>query len=74
MTLPAEGGRNRSVVGTRRWQLSIDICHQRQSSAANQPQVAAAIDRRDRQTDVHPIVIYTLNGHYAGSVNKQLTY
>jgi len=32
-------------------QLSIDICCPRPSSAANPPAAAAAVDRRDRQTD-----------------------
>jgi len=56
MTLPAAAVRARaadieSTAGTRLRQLSIDICCQRRSSAANQPHVAAAVDRRDRQTD-----------------------
>jgi len=48
------GSRQRSTAGTRRQQLSIDICCPRPSSAAKQPHVAAAVDRRDRQTDGHP--------------------
>jgi len=34
-----------------------DICCQRRRSAAN-PHVAAAVDRRDRQTDGHRTVTY----------------
>jgi len=32
-------------------QLSTDICRLRPTSAANSPATAAAVDRRDRQTD-----------------------
>ena len=35
----------------RKQQLLIDICCQRPTSAANPPAAAAAVDRRDRQTD-----------------------
>ena len=38
-------------IDTRRPQLSIDICCPRPRSSANQPHAAAAVDRRDRQTD-----------------------
>jgi len=37
-------------------QLSIDICCPRPISAANLPAGAAALDRRDRQTDGHSTV------------------
>jgi len=33
------------------YRLSIDICCRRPRSAANQPHAAAAVNRRDRQTD-----------------------
>ena len=36
-----------------RQQLSLDVYCSRQTSAAN-PSVAAAVDRRDRQTDTRP--------------------
>ena len=39
----------RSIAGSRRPQLSVDICYPR--SAAN---AAASVDRRNRQTDGHP--------------------
>ena len=38
-----------------RLQLPIDIWRKRSRSAANQPHAAAAIDRRDRQTDTWPL-------------------
>jgi len=38
-----------------RLQLPTDICRKRSRSAANQPHAAAAIDRRDRQTDTWPL-------------------
>jgi len=43
------GRRYRSIAGTRRQQLSIDAVRTR--ATANQLHVAAAIGRRDRQTD-----------------------
>ena len=55
------GSSYRSTAGgMRRRQLSIDNCCPRSSSAANQPHVAAAVDRQDRQTDGHPTVTQTL--------------
>ena len=38
-----------------RLQVPVDICRKRSRSAANQPHAAAAIDRRDRQTDTWPL-------------------
>ena len=67
MTLPAFAAagagacsRYRSIAGTRHPQLSIDVCCPRPSSAASQPHAAAAVDRRDRQTDGLPTVTQTL--------------
>jgi len=67
MTLPAFAAagagacsRYRSIAGTRHPQLSIDVCCPRPSSAESQPHAAAAVDRRDRQTDGLPTVTQTL--------------
>ena len=57
MTLPAAAARvpaviDRSIDGRyAEPTASIDICCTRPISAANQPNVAAAVDRRDRQAD-----------------------
>ena len=55
MTLPAFAAERRApaadIAGARRSQLSIDICCPCPRSAANQPHVAAAVDRRHRRTD-----------------------
>ena len=48
-TRPASRAAAVEAVGRR--QASIDICCPRRRSAANLPHVAAAVDRRDRQTD-----------------------
>ena len=63
MTLPQLG----------RWQRSIDICCPRRSSAANQPHVAAAVDRRDRQTDRETDIgtIHSRSPLEAGGVDKR---
>jgi len=50
MSYAADVARGSSKAAGRR-QMSIDICSTRRSTAANPPHVAAAIDRRDRQTD-----------------------
>jgi len=41
------------------YQLSIDICCRRSRSVANLPTAAAAVDRRDRQTDGRTLDIYS---------------
>jgi len=78
VTLPAAAARaparcsNRSIVGTRRQQLSIDICW----LPAPRLRQAADIDRRDRQTDgrtdIRPLQRPS-TAYYAGSVNKQVS-
>jgi len=47
ITLPAYAAERRLQA----YRLSIDICCRRPRSAANQPNAAAAVDRRHRQTD-----------------------
>jgi len=42
---------DRQPVIMRRQEQSMNICCPRPISAANQPHVGAAVDRRDRQTD-----------------------
>jgi len=54
---------------------AVDICCMRPSSAANQPHIAAAVDRQDRQTDRHrPFHCTSCTAYYAGSVSKQTSY
>jgi len=54
---------------------AVDICCTRPSSAANQPHIAAAVDRRDRQTDTDHftahLALYTM---LTASVNKPHTW
>ena len=56
--------------------LSIDICCTRPSSAANQPHVATAVDRRgietDRRTDTRPLHRHP-TAHYSNSVDNLST-
>jgi len=76
MTLPAllncgTGGRYRSIAGTRRPQGS--------QQAANQPHGAAAVDRRDKETDgqtdtQHPTATQTLLGILFGQRQRYNTH
>ena len=85
MTLPAfaaECGRcsrcRPTAAGTRRSQLSTDICCPRPCSAANQPHAAAAVDRRDRrtdgQTDTRPLHRPCSTYYVQGSVQVKVMY
>ena len=55
-----------TAAGTRRRQLSTDICCTRPSSEAHQLRVDATVDRRDRQTDGHRTVTYSLQRILSG--------
>ena len=59
----------RGLRVARQQQLSLDICCLRPTSAANLP-AAAAVDRRDRQTDDGRTLdrFMTLTAYYAGRV------
>ena len=78
VTLPAAAARaparcsNRSIVGMRRQQLSIDICCLRPGYGKRQISIDGTDRRTDGRTDIRPLQRPS-TAYYPRSVNKQVS-